>query len=191
MQPLERGRALEVDEKTSWVSFKYEKLPQFCFSCGCLVHGEKGCSIPKPTRLSSKEGPKPWGMWLRAKDPGRKLSGGWSQWQGEASRRYKEESGGQEGDGTQYDYASWKGSSENLENPSSRHARGSSDISERNNPFPKSGRVVITRKGKGQSRETEGDYFQIKGGTNIVGAGKEPIMDSDDVWSTSLKLIDS
>jgi hypothetical protein len=27
MQPLERGRALEVEGKTSWVSFRYEKLP--------------------------------------------------------------------------------------------------------------------------------------------------------------------
>jgi hypothetical protein len=55
MQPLERGRALEVDGKTSWVSFRYEKLPQFCFNCGSLVHGEKGCLVPRPTRRSSEE----------------------------------------------------------------------------------------------------------------------------------------
>ena len=35
--------------------------------------------------------------------------------------------------------------------------------------------------------KTEGDYFQTRGGSNIEGVGKEPNMDSDDVWSTSLK----
>lgn len=31
MKPLERGRALHLDDKVTWVSFKYEKLPLFCF----------------------------------------------------------------------------------------------------------------------------------------------------------------
>jgi hypothetical protein len=30
-KPLDRGRALHLNEKTIWVTFKYEKLPQFCY----------------------------------------------------------------------------------------------------------------------------------------------------------------
>lgn len=32
--PLERGRALVIEGKSLWISFKYEKLPLFCFNCG-------------------------------------------------------------------------------------------------------------------------------------------------------------
>jgi hypothetical protein len=42
-KPLERGRALVVGGKTEWVSFQYEKLPLFCFSCGRVVHQKQGC----------------------------------------------------------------------------------------------------------------------------------------------------
>lgn len=30
-KPLERGRVLKVGGKLNWVTFKYEKLPMFCF----------------------------------------------------------------------------------------------------------------------------------------------------------------
>jgi len=43
-QPLERGRTLPVFGNSCWVSFKYEKLPVFCFRCGRIIHGPKGCS---------------------------------------------------------------------------------------------------------------------------------------------------
>jgi hypothetical protein len=33
-QPLERGRALLLTGKSCWVSFRYEKLPTFCYKCG-------------------------------------------------------------------------------------------------------------------------------------------------------------
>lgn len=35
---------LEEGQK-SWVLFKYEKLPRFCFGCGCIGHGIKECSV--------------------------------------------------------------------------------------------------------------------------------------------------
>ena len=38
-KPLDRGRALNLGGRTTWVKFKYEKLPLFCFRCGCIVHG--------------------------------------------------------------------------------------------------------------------------------------------------------
>jgi hypothetical protein len=33
-KPLEHGRALHVQDKSFWITFKYEKLPMFCFNCG-------------------------------------------------------------------------------------------------------------------------------------------------------------
>jgi hypothetical protein len=75
-KPLERGRALNLGGKTSWVNFKYEKLPLFCFSCGCIVHGNQGCPVPRQTRLSAMEDIKKWGVWPRAEDPRRRWNGG-------------------------------------------------------------------------------------------------------------------
>jgi hypothetical protein len=75
-KPLERGRALRLDGKSYWVSFKYEKLPMFCFECGRIGHGEKGCPIPRRQRLSSTEDMKQWGVGLRADDGRRRGVGG-------------------------------------------------------------------------------------------------------------------
>jgi hypothetical protein len=41
-QPLERGRALLLTGNSCWVSFKYEKLMEFCYRCGKILHDEKG-----------------------------------------------------------------------------------------------------------------------------------------------------
>jgi hypothetical protein len=67
-KPLERGRALKFEGKSHWVPFKYEKLPMFCFECGRVVHGVKGCPVPRPSRLHSTSDAKAWGVWLRADD---------------------------------------------------------------------------------------------------------------------------
>ncbi|XP_059458343.1 uncharacterized protein LOC132187940 [Corylus avellana] len=70
-KPLERGRVLELSGKSSWVSFKYEKLPIFCFNCGRIVHGDKGCPEARPRRMSTEGEMKPWGVLLRAEEPQR------------------------------------------------------------------------------------------------------------------------
>ncbi|XP_059446486.1 uncharacterized protein LOC132178037 [Corylus avellana] len=75
-KPLDRGRALELGGKSTWVPFKYEKLPLFCFSCGRIVHGDQGCPVRRPTRLSTVEETKKWGVCLRADDPRRRWNGG-------------------------------------------------------------------------------------------------------------------
>jgi hypothetical protein len=75
-KPLDRGRALNLCGKSSWVTFKYEKLPLFCFNCGCIVHDDQGCSVPRLTRLSSVEDTKNWGVWLRAEDPRNRWNSG-------------------------------------------------------------------------------------------------------------------
>lgn len=43
-RPLARGTSATVKGEKHWVSFKYEKLPKFCFKCGCIIHNpSKGC----------------------------------------------------------------------------------------------------------------------------------------------------
>ena len=43
-QPLCRGRLITLeDSKAHWVSFNYERLPNLCYWCGCLMHDDKDC----------------------------------------------------------------------------------------------------------------------------------------------------
>ena len=44
--PLCRGRLISLnDGKEVWVSFKYERLPNICYWCGCLTHDDKDCDL--------------------------------------------------------------------------------------------------------------------------------------------------
>ncbi|KAH7865785.1 hypothetical protein Vadar_011170 [Vaccinium darrowii] len=55
-QPLPKGFWLKgktVPSKDRWISFKFEKLPDFCYSCGRLGHDNKGCHF-----VSKEEGVK-------------------------------------------------------------------------------------------------------------------------------------
>jgi hypothetical protein len=45
-EPLMRGvnlRSSDEDVEGSWFDLQYEKIPHFCFDCGCLVHPDEGC----------------------------------------------------------------------------------------------------------------------------------------------------
>lgn len=42
-KPLLRGSFVNKGNKV-WLSFKYERLPYFCFKCGIIKHGDSGCS---------------------------------------------------------------------------------------------------------------------------------------------------
>lgn len=48
----------------SWISFKYERLPHFCFTCGLIGHTENYCSKPFEDFNPAEE--KQFGPWLRA-----------------------------------------------------------------------------------------------------------------------------
>lgn len=76
MKPLERWRALHLGDTMNWVDFQYEKLPQFCSLCGCILHGPRGCMTKRGGRPLQAEGEKKWGPWLKADDPGRKYEAG-------------------------------------------------------------------------------------------------------------------
>lgn len=44
-KPLRRGaNIVNLDGDKYWFTFKYERLPNFCFLCGILGHDEKRCS---------------------------------------------------------------------------------------------------------------------------------------------------
>lgn len=75
-KPLERDRTLHLGDKVTWVNFQYEKLPLFCFLCGCIFHGPRGCLAKRGGRVTPTEGEKQWGAWLRADEAGRKLKTG-------------------------------------------------------------------------------------------------------------------
>ena len=69
-EPLCRGRliTLENDKKT-WVVFKYERLPNFCFWCGRLSHGDRDCSLWLQSKGTPKEEDRQFGPSLRAAPP--------------------------------------------------------------------------------------------------------------------------
>lgn len=60
-KPLEKSRALQLEGKVVWVSFKYEKLPNFCFTCGRILHGPRGCPSPH-LRISGNFEDHKWGL---------------------------------------------------------------------------------------------------------------------------------
>lgn len=44
--PLCRGRLVSIGrEKQVWISFKYERLPNICYWCGCFDHDNKDYDI--------------------------------------------------------------------------------------------------------------------------------------------------
>lgn len=51
-KPLARSRFLNIGDKRLWISFKYERLPNFCFQCGIIKHFKRRCSL-----LKSDKGP--------------------------------------------------------------------------------------------------------------------------------------
>jgi hypothetical protein len=72
-KPLARGWKLHLLGKSVWISFKYEKIPKFCFSCGVVRHEPKGCTQYVPRRNPSAQGENPYGPWLRVSFYSRKF----------------------------------------------------------------------------------------------------------------------
>ncbi len=66
-EPLCRGRLVGLGGgRDMWISFKYEKLPNFCYWCGCLTHADKDCPIWLRSKGSLKIETQQYGSWLRA-----------------------------------------------------------------------------------------------------------------------------
>ena len=62
-KPLRRrGKVASEDREKLWVSFKYERLPTFCYFCGRLGHDDKHC----PESAEHLNSPRQYGDWLQA-----------------------------------------------------------------------------------------------------------------------------
>jgi hypothetical protein len=68
-KPLPRGRKINIMGKTEWITFKYERLPKFCFYCGVICHGKTGCSRKSALRQELPQ----YGAWMRAASPTRRV----------------------------------------------------------------------------------------------------------------------
>jgi hypothetical protein len=42
-KPLAQVRLLKIKGVSTWIAFQYERLPKFCFLCGVIRHGIRGC----------------------------------------------------------------------------------------------------------------------------------------------------
>ncbi|KAK9994125.1 hypothetical protein SO802_023828 [Lithocarpus litseifolius] len=66
MKKLVRGKRVTIEGGESrWVLFKYERLPNFCYKCGRLDHGEKDCLEITNSINGEGEGCMQYGAWLR------------------------------------------------------------------------------------------------------------------------------
>ena len=66
-QPLSRGRKIGMARgREGWVSFKYERLPNFCFWCGVLTHREKDCEYWLRNHERLNKADQGYGPWLKA-----------------------------------------------------------------------------------------------------------------------------
>ena len=66
-KPLCRGRKARLASgRETWISFKYERLPIFCYWCGCLTHGDKDCEVWLKNKGVMRREDQQYGAWLRA-----------------------------------------------------------------------------------------------------------------------------
>ena len=64
-----RGKKVTIEGGESrWVSFKFERLPNFCYRCGLLDHTLKDCSEEVDTTIGAETNTLQYGSWLRG-DP--------------------------------------------------------------------------------------------------------------------------
>ena len=67
-KPLRRGgNIVNMEGDKHWVTFKYERLPNFCFFCGILGHDEKHCTSSQ----GKSECHRQYKDWLRANNGSR------------------------------------------------------------------------------------------------------------------------
>jgi len=74
-KPLARGRMLHLEGRSSWVAFKYEKLPKFCYTCGTIKHSRLGCAQSGSRPKAGEGEEQQYGPWLRVPFPPRRSTG--------------------------------------------------------------------------------------------------------------------
>lgn len=78
-KPLVRGTKLQHRQCETWIHFKYEQLPLFCYYCGCVGHSEKGCSNRKRDMHQNCLKAQEFGPWLKANNVRMPGTGGLSR----------------------------------------------------------------------------------------------------------------
>lgn len=64
--PLIRGTKLKYKLRETWIDFRYEQLPTFCYYCGCIGHHERICTVKKVDFEQHYLKEAQFGAWLRA-----------------------------------------------------------------------------------------------------------------------------
>ena len=65
--PLCRRRWITLDnDEVHWVLFKYERLPNLCYWCGCLTHPDKDCERWIESEGSLRKEDQHFGPWMKA-----------------------------------------------------------------------------------------------------------------------------
>ena len=49
----------------SWVPFKYERLPNICYWCGCLNHVDRDCDLWIKSEGNLSKESQAYGAWIR------------------------------------------------------------------------------------------------------------------------------
>ncbi|KAL3820342.1 hypothetical protein ACJIZ3_006247 [Penstemon smallii] len=79
-KPIPRVMKIFNDKgDTIVVSFRYERLPNFCYHCGLFDHTSALCNNRYLFEEEQKVEDLPYGSWLRAPNSGRTQSGGWQE----------------------------------------------------------------------------------------------------------------
>ena len=66
-QPLCRGRRVRIrTSAATWVDFRYERVPIFCYWCGKVDHDERDCYLWISSKETLRPEDKQFGPWLRA-----------------------------------------------------------------------------------------------------------------------------
>ncbi|XP_039155728.1 uncharacterized protein LOC120287108 [Eucalyptus grandis] len=67
-QPLIPGQLIQLDGKTIWLDFRYERLSHYCYPCGVISHYATHCTTyPFDIEKADNKDNLYYGNWLRAK----------------------------------------------------------------------------------------------------------------------------
>ena len=81
---LIKGKKVSIEGGESrWIFFKYERLPNFCYRCGMLDHGEKDC-LEKKGEEPGRGEQMQYRAWMRG-EPGRRLGQDYENKRGDSS----------------------------------------------------------------------------------------------------------
>ncbi|KAJ1381862.1 Zinc knuckle CX2CX4HX4C [Sesbania bispinosa] len=69
-----KDSAIFEENGVMWVDFQYERLPQFCYSCGLVVHEEDTCGSHTSQVEQEDRGEGNLGPWLRGSQVGRRIA---------------------------------------------------------------------------------------------------------------------